>query len=273
MSRIKHVLKQGLQHTAHWTTRDPGPLSKRRAILTYHSVGMRAHGTNAHPEAFAQQMAWLAAHVPVRPVHEVLQGAPGVAITFDDGYAMNLEHAVPALQAHGLPATFFVVAGCLGGFLPPGADPTRSSIFSEGEVRALADAGFEIGGHTMTHPHLSRLPRSEQQREIAESRTRLQDVSGQPVDGFAYPYGSVLDYTVETQQLVREAGYAYAVSNRYGPCAPDSGYTHRRIWADHGDALHVFEAKVRGHLDGLRVLELPAAVRARRALNRLLRAP
>jgi len=274
MSRIKHALKQALQHPARWASRAPGPLHQRRIVLTYHSVGRRHHGTNVRPEAFAQQMAWLADHVQVRPAQEVLGGAPGVAITFDDGYAMNLEHAVPVLQAHRMPATFFLVAGCLGGYLPPRADPTRSRIVSEADVQALARAGFEIGAHTLSHPHLARLPRAEQRREIAESRAHLQAVSGQPVDGFAYPYGSVLDYTSETAALVREAGYAYAVTNRYGPCDDsDDGYTHRRLWADHADGLAVFEAKVRGRLDGLRIFEWSAAVRARRTLNRLLRAP
>lgn len=38
-----------------------------------------------------------------------------LAITFDDGYADNAEVALPLLQRHGLPATFFVATGFLDG--------------------------------------------------------------------------------------------------------------------------------------------------------------
>ncbi len=38
-----------------------------------------------------------------------------LTITFDDGYADNAEVALPLLQRHGLPATFFVATGFLDG--------------------------------------------------------------------------------------------------------------------------------------------------------------
>ena len=43
-----------------------------------------------------------------RPYHSV-------AITFDDGYADNLEVALPTLRKYGVPATFFVASGLLDG--------------------------------------------------------------------------------------------------------------------------------------------------------------
>lgn len=37
-----------------------------------------------------------------------------IVITFDDGYRDNLDHAKPQLEKYQIPATFFVVAGCVG---------------------------------------------------------------------------------------------------------------------------------------------------------------
>jgi peptidoglycan/xylan/chitin deacetylase (PgdA/CDA1 family) len=38
----------------------------------------------------------------------------GIVMTFDDGYADNVHHALPLLERHDVPGTMFVVAGCVG---------------------------------------------------------------------------------------------------------------------------------------------------------------
>jgi peptidoglycan/xylan/chitin deacetylase (PgdA/CDA1 family) len=100
------------------------------AILMYHRVLPRSDaardavepGMFVSPETFARHIAWLDDFFTVIPLHEIVsrlgngrtlpQGA--CAITFDDGWRDNLVHALPALEARGLPATIFVVTDRVG---------------------------------------------------------------------------------------------------------------------------------------------------------------
>ena len=67
--------------------------------------------------------------------------------------------------------------------------------------------GFLVGGHSMTHPCLSKTTPDVLQRELVESKTFIRDFFGQERCGFAYPCG---DYNDTVKQAVRDAGYLYA---------------------------------------------------------------
>ena len=251
--------------------RDSGTAISGTRILTYHSVGPRAHEMNVPPAVFAEQMAWLAENVPILSLPEAVRGEEGVAVTFDDGYADNLYNAVPVLHGVSIPATVFVVAGKLDTILDHDAGDAHARLLNKSELVELRNAGVLIGGHSMTHPRLSRLSSTEQREEIVRCKAILEDILGEDVSAFAYPYGTVRDYCAETVRHVRESGFAIAVTNRYGAvetsCDP---FTVRRINIDGTDTLETFAAKVDGRLDALRHLENDLGVYARAALNRLL---
>jgi peptidoglycan/xylan/chitin deacetylase (PgdA/CDA1 family) len=85
------------------------------------------------------------------------------------------------------------------------------------EVPSLNAGGLvEIGAHTVTHPVLSARPRDAQQHEIRLSKQRLEELLNHPVTTFAYPFGARGDYTAESVEIVREAGFARACSNFQG---------------------------------------------------------
>ncbi len=102
----------------------PGPAATL-SILIFHRVLAQPDPLfPGEPDVarFDALLGWLRAWFNVLPLHDALRGlargalpARAAAITFDDGYADNLLHAVPLLRKHGLHATFFVASGFLDG--------------------------------------------------------------------------------------------------------------------------------------------------------------
>lgn len=86
------------------------------------------------------------------------------------------------------------------------------------QLSQLPDDDFiEVGAHTANHPDLAVLTAEEQRQEIAGGKCRLEQIIGRRVRSFAYPYGSVTNYTRETIRIVKEEGFDCACSNFSGP--------------------------------------------------------
>jgi peptidoglycan/xylan/chitin deacetylase (PgdA/CDA1 family) len=51
---------------------------------------------------------------------------------------------------------------------------------------------------------LSEIPADAQREEIRQSKSHLEEILGEPVKSFAYPFGA---HTEETARIVEEAGY------------------------------------------------------------------
>lgn len=95
--------------------------------------------------------------------------------------------------------------------------PPAGLMMSPAQVKALAEAGMQIGAHTVRHPILARVPAATAQAEIQSSRAYLEALLGSVVRGFAYPNGKpVRDYTAEHVSLVRDCGFDFAVSTALG---------------------------------------------------------
>lgn len=85
------------------------------------------------------------------------------------------------------------------------------------QVRALHRAGMRIGAHTRSHPILANLDRDAARVEIEGGRDDLQQLLGEPATLFAYPNGKPgEDYSRESVELARAAGFEAAVSTTWG---------------------------------------------------------
>jgi len=92
-----------------WGRLQPGP---RALILAYHRVielPTDPYHLCTPPGRFRRHLELLR-RCQVVSLAEVAAGAPGVALTFDDGYFDNLDTVAPLLQEFGFPGTFFVTA-------------------------------------------------------------------------------------------------------------------------------------------------------------------
>ncbi len=141
-----------------------------------------------------------------------------VGITFDDGFENNFD-AVEALQERGMTATWFIVTEAMGQ-LPHWEDSGRpkSRILDESSLRSMQAAGMEIGSHSVNHCRLPTLTDCQLALELSESKSLLEDVLGQTVESFAYPYGAWDD---RCEAAVSRAGYRFACTTRTGPALKD----------------------------------------------------
>jgi peptidoglycan/xylan/chitin deacetylase (PgdA/CDA1 family) len=115
-----------------------------------------------------------------------------VALTFDAGTNADAVPTILAtLRREGVPATFFLTGNFVRDF--PAA------------ARSIAAAGFRIGDHTITHPHLTRLGDAAVRQEIIGAAQQITSVTGKnPAPLFRFPYG---DADTRTIAVANQAGY------------------------------------------------------------------
>jgi peptidoglycan/xylan/chitin deacetylase (PgdA/CDA1 family) len=177
-----------------------------------------------------------------------------LVITFDDGCESDWVVAAPVLREHGFGGTFYVSSGLVG----------RRGFMAPGQVRALADAGFEIGCHSATHRFLPHLDDAELRAEVVDAKARLEDTIGWPVEHFSCP-GGRWDRRVE--ETVRGAGYRTMATSRTATNAPSSNrFRLGRVAILRDVSLPRFERICRGGLLGLRVQQI-ALDTAKRSLG------
>lgn len=169
------------------------PWQVRLADFTVDMQAVAASGRT--PITASRYARWLRGDecLPQRPI----------LVTFDDGFADFADAALPVLRDLGIPATLFVTTGWIG----------QPRMLSARTLTDLATADdVELGAHSVSHPHVDILGYERARVEIGDCRGALQDLTGCPVDSFAYPHGS---HHSRSRRLVVAAGYrsAFAVKD------------------------------------------------------------
>ncbi len=236
----------------------------------YHKVGApvlckRDSFLNVSAGTFRRQMRLLARlGYQARPFAEIVESLVcqralpprTFAITFDDGYRSVGEIAAPILEEFGLPATVFVVSDWVGrtnGWDRRNGRP-ELPLLDWPALRGLASAGWEIGGHTRTHPHLDGLDDAAAYEEILSGKLETEARIGRPLATFCYPYGH---FNARTPALVCAAGFRGACTARSGLAQPAAHpFTLARIKVSYHDGILglFYRLRVRPYLPNTRPL-------------------
>lgn len=131
-------------------------------------------------------------------------------ITFDDGYMDNYTCAFPILKKYRLKASVMLVTSHIGGtnVWDQDEDADGTPLMGHNEIREMARHGISFGSHTLTHRSLQQLDEDGARKEIVDSKSALEELTGSEIPTFCYPYGHS---TPGLQKIVKDAGYSAAI--------------------------------------------------------------
>ena len=134
-----------------------------------------------------------------------------VTTSWDDGHKLDLKLA-RLLQKYCIPATFYIAPACW--------EFSKEEMLSEQEIRTLSES-FEIGGHTLHHPNLAKVPLDFAIDDIKAGKDILESIIGKRLQSFAYPYGA---YTEQVQKAVLDLGFTVARTTKRFTIASSNEY-------------------------------------------------
>jgi peptidoglycan/xylan/chitin deacetylase (PgdA/CDA1 family) len=193
------------------------------------------------PAAFDRQMRYLAENgfsvLLAREVEKAVRGGTplprrAVAVTMDDGYRDNFEHAFPILCRYRLPATLFLVTGSIG----------RTDHLAWDEIGIMHRKQVGYGSHTVHHADLTLLPLAQLDFELRESKRVIEDRLIERITAVAYPAGK---YNHMVAARAEAAGYLAGWKKGGGPVRPGADpYLLPRVRVRGGTTLDEFRRKV-----------------------------
>lgn len=188
-------------------------------VLCYHALSPTWEAAlSTTPERFERQLGLLVSRGYRGVTFTEAAGSPSrgkvVAVTFDDAYRSVLELGLPILDRLGLPATVFAPTDFIGSERPMkwlgidqwigGPHERELMPMSWEDLRTLAQAGWEIGSHTGSHPHLTKLDDDTLSDELTRSKAACEEHLPGTCTSLAYPYGDV-----DARVIMRTAGAGY----------------------------------------------------------------
>ncbi|KGL39485.1 polysaccharide deacetylase family protein [Listeria sp. SHR_NRA_18] len=206
---------------------DRNPDTLQIPVLMYHSINTNVkNNLITPPNEFDAQMKWLVDNgyhtVTLAELDALLETGKNVpdkpvVITFDDGYQDNYTNAYPILKKYGLKANIFVITDKIA----------KNNHFDEAALKEMSAYGIEMDSHTVHHHELNTLSYEEQLKELQDSKTVLERLTGKKVNSICYPVGR---YNEDTVRAAEATGYAMGFTTEPGKANKNDGmYTLPRV--------------------------------------------
>ena len=155
-----------------------------------------------------------------------------IIITVDDGYKDNYKILFPLLKKHKMKAVIFLTSGVsYNKWTVESYGEKKFDLMGIDELKEMRESGFvEFGGHTLTHPSLTKRSLGVAKKEIEEDYRLFYKKLGYYPITFAYPYGH---NNSAVRKIVEETGYKFAVSTDTGTgIISENLYDIRRVAID-----------------------------------------
>ena len=141
-----------------------------------------------------------------------------VMFTFDDTDAEQYTIGAAELNKYGFKGVFFIMTISIG----------RPNYMTKEQIKALADSGHIIAAHTWDHHNVRGYKDEDWQKQLVEPKKKLEELTGKPVEYFAYPFGA---WNKEAIPHIKEAGYKAAFQLTAKRDADEPLFTIRRMLA------------------------------------------
>lgn len=173
-------------------------MADRFQIVNFHGIG-----TPKRPLEPGEDRYWISTDQYAGFLDQIAAAGERVLITFDDGNLSDLEIGAKGLEARGLTATFFPLAGRLEDTGSLGPD----------DLLELLHLGHKVGSHGHDHVSWRQMDDATAQRELAEAKSLLESHIGRKIGEAAIPFGQ---YGRSTLQRLKAAGFSRAYSSDGG---------------------------------------------------------
>jgi peptidoglycan/xylan/chitin deacetylase (PgdA/CDA1 family) len=183
--------------------------------ITFHGIGGPPENT---PDEDREM--WLSKELFQLAI-DLIKRSDNVCISVDDGNLSDIEILFPELLRCNLKASLFMPANFIG----------KKGHLGKTDLRQWKAAGLNVGSHGIQHVNWRILDNKELEREVFESKDKLEQIVGHSIREAACPFGY---YDRRVLRHLRKAGYKRIYTS-------DGGHAFSGAWLQPRNSLHAWD--------------------------------